>query len=495
MRKLFLCILVIVCNTLITKAQTFERLIEFPDTLAFAHQIMSSQDNHILILSTAYHYVEEPGFPINGYGPHGTVISTLNKQGETLWQSVYPTHVGSASSLPFGNIPTEHFVELYTGEIFLPYSLDVGALVCEENSTTSNVSRKLNGLWVSAESSEIEDTRYFTHEYCANEVILGVFQSVDNTINIVFSDFQNNSHSLIKLRETDETVIRYDYDSLLLDIAIIPIDNELTLCGTKAGKVTFTHIDEEGSISWKQLYADTIFLDPINTFYQTDIGYTSFVGYRNTASSPFPENAKILYFDVTGNFIEGYEIPSLNIQAVIQLADGSYLVAFIPHNRVEVSSSFGIALINQQGEIIRKKYYGGIHDTPVDIDLISEGEFMVVGNHSIPRTGGGLDSAAIFIVKDQIENLATSIKTVPPNPMFSVFPNPTSDVITLSYDFSSFKAPLKYKIFDSKGRLIQSNTVSSIFNPEIDVDYLTTGLYFLTVSNNEYQVSTKFLKQ
>ena len=72
---------------------------------------------------------------------------------------------------------------------------------------------------------------------------------------------------------------------------------------------------------------------------------------------------------------------------------------------------------------------------------------------------------------------------------FTMFPNPTSDVLR----FNSDETIVAYKITDISGKLIQSKAIEV---SEIDVSRLSANMYFLTVTTQSgIKHTEKFIKK
>jgi len=90
---------------------------------------------------------------------------------------------------------------------------------------------------------------------------------------------------------------------------------------------------------------------------------------------------------------------------------------------------------------------------------------------------------------DTVSVLVTSIKA-PEVQSFELFPNPASDVITIS---SSTKI-INLKIYNYYGQLILSRSVNSESFTQ-DISTLVNGVYFIRLETNDSAISKRFIKQ
>ena len=75
--------------------------------------------------------------------------------------------------------------------------------------------------------------------------------------------------------------------------------------------------------------------------------------------------------------------------------------------------------------------------------------------------------------------------------LFSVFPNPTQNIINVKTDSKLIGSI--YSIFDNKGRIVQTGKISSE-NTTIELGHLTSGIYMFSVGENMKQ-SFKVIKE
>ena len=73
---------------------------------------------------------------------------------------------------------------------------------------------------------------------------------------------------------------------------------------------------------------------------------------------------------------------------------------------------------------------------------------------------------------------------------FTVYPNPASDVISVS----SVKSINGVKVVDLNGRIMKQTTYENVSSTSINVSDLASGVYFLNISSDSGSVSKKFMK-
>ena len=96
-------------------------------------------------------------------------------------------------------------------------------------------------------------------------------------------------------------------------------------------------------------------------------------------------------------------------------------------------------------------------------------------------------------VQKAFEIYTLGIKNTELNILLSVFPNPTSDMLTL--DVSNYNSePLSYQLYDMQNRLIHEEGISSN-QTQIDLNDLSAATYFINIFQNDSQIqSFKIIK-
>jgi hypothetical protein len=87
-------------------------------------------------------------------------------------------------------------------------------------------------------------------------------------------------------------------------------------------------------------------------------------------------------------------------------------------------------------------------------------------------------------------------KTTPNANQFGLYPNPFHNFISITSTIS-INHPVKIQIRDLSGRIIYSSIVNIDINNKnnIDLSNLSNGLYLLTISSNDFEITKKIIKQ
>ncbi len=114
---------------------------------------------------------------------------------------------------------------------------------------------------------------------------------------------------------------------------------------------------------------------------------------------------------------------------------------------------------------VEEKTYSGI------IEVISD---AAKGAGTIEVSGAGTNDVSV------IENFATDNITV--------YPNPASTFIILPAKFNYANV----EIFNVSGKLIEKQR---IYNNKINIEHLENGMYIIKIKNNEFNITTNFIRK
>lgn len=88
-------------------------------------------------------------------------------------------------------------------------------------------------------------------------------------------------------------------------------------------------------------------------------------------------------------------------------------------------------------------------------------------------------------------NTATSIKQIEKKLAFTIYPNPTVDLLNIQWDPSLINPNETVQIVDITGRVLKERLVKSIGETAIDISDLSNGVYIVRIGNHQETVVKK----
>ncbi len=161
--------------------------------------------------------------------------------------------------------------------------------------------------------------------------------------------------------------------------------------------------------------------------------------------------------------------------------------------------NLGINQLNSNLELNWRKVFSSSSDSmsyvSFGVTATSDLGAIAFGQVKHLEDNGGWSNANEFIIKFD-ENGTTPTRELPSGiaSLITIFPNPTTDFMTISNDQSR---DLEFKIYDVAGRLISTQQMSAVdANITIGTHSLTAGSYILhTISDDRQIDSYQFIKQ
>lgn len=124
-------------------------------------------------------------------------------------------------------------------------------------------------------------------------------------------------------------------------------------------------------------------------------------------------------------------------------------------------------------------YLQGSPSTPTVVNLTNATTFPSL---SAPPANG-----TVYIFSRNISSIAKDLN----NPAVSVYPNPTSDFLTIT-GLADFKEATAVKVFDLSGKVVLAETLK--MNNNIDLSQLNKGTYFLEITNGRNRIGKNIIK-
>lgn len=195
--------------------------------------------------------------------------------------------------------------------------------------------------------------------------------------------------------------------------------------------------------------------------------------------SPAPKSQNGANFEVQPSATTTYTI-TISDSLTGQIISKNLLVHVAPIPTPTITQQ-GDSLITQFGF----NYQWYINNTPISGATNYFYIPVVNGNYKVKITNANCDSESEFFTVN-----ALSITEQPNN--FTIFPNPTSDQIHISFPTSINDKKVNYHIYDVQGKSITQGTINN--NNYISVQALPTGAYILELHHPNLIQKINFIK-
>ena len=128
--------------------------------------------------------------------------------------------------------------------------------------------------------------------------------------------------------------------------------------------------------------------------------------------------------------------------------------------------------------------------TKIDVSQFGSEEELVFSMSGSDTGQFGLNTPTYFCADNITLKVSSSVKNLGEEIDFSVFPNPTTDILTFDWE----KDQGEIRIVDTQGRILKSRILNRGQNT-IDVSFLKKDSYFLFLKTEEGYLSERFMKQ
>lgn len=125
-------------------------------------------------------------------------------------------------------------------------------------------------------------------------------------------------------------------------------------------------------------------------------------------------------------------------------------------------------------------------------------EIYVMGDMNVSVAVSNIGGCTSYDDVDIFASTAMSTSDGEDGNSFSLYPNPATDQINLSFGLNGSINGATIRITDMQGKIVGIERVARLRNGEthsLNVNNLSQGLYLVTISNSEVRMTTKFSKQ
>lgn len=284
-------------------------------------------------------------------------------------------------------------------------------------------------------------------------------------------------------------------------------DGTIMLLGT--GQSTFNgnmlafHLDENGNELWRKIY-------DYSTDYEvaTQIEYTcgkdgfyllGFVAIQNKLE------AILIRTDLEGNeiWVKNYG-SGTNAElapTMTKTQDNGLLITY--SNNASGSFKSFVVKVDEHGEELCSIEYGeggGTDTRPKSISEKEDGRFLITGSVKSCSTCSTLMYAleTAVVCSDMGEACLTSTSQIPELEFSNIFPNPTTEELTLEYELLT-PTYLSIQLVDVRGQKLQTisayhKAAAGLYQKNLNLDFLDTGVYFLQIQSEEQLKMFKIVK-
>lgn len=278
------------------------------------------------------------------------------------------------------------------------------------------------------------------------------------------------------------------------------------------GDITFNHgisdywivkIDYQGNIEWQKNYGGSSYDRPTDIQLTDDGNYIiSGITYSNDGDITFNNGYSdiwLIKIDTIGTLLWEKSFggsSSDNSNNILKTNDGYIISGRTYSLNGDITGNHGgydswIIKLNLSGDLIWQKTLGGTNDDFANNTILTaDGGYIVSGSTysndgDVTGNHGGSDC---WVVKLSSDNLSTN--TYIENSVFTLYPNPTKEIISLKLDY--FVPTQEITITDILGKNIYKQKLNGL-TTSFNVSSFEKGIYFLNLINGNQKTTQKFI--
>lgn len=176
------------------------------------------------------------------------------------------------------------------------------------------------------------------------------------------------------------------------------------------------------------------------------------------------------------------------VKMVKVTADGGYIISGITRSFGLINPDFWLVKLDQGGNELWKRTHGGInHEHCYATKETADGHFVAVGHTQ--SWGAGMDD--VWFIKVTSQGVLDVPESAAALTYFNVYPNPTTDRFTIESKGQDRNCYLRVTALN--GQLLKNMEIKNLTRETIDLNGLSKGIYFLHVSSESGEQTTKLV--
>lgn len=501
MKHFLLLILVAGLFTPFYAQSLIETLIEIPNREYWPRSLELDAENNIYVLGQENRYnPDRQAYPIYGTAVVGVVVSKLDSATNLFWQQRYPVaYIRFPEGTKTGKDPARELLVEPDGDWYLPYVAGVGLQFCDTTEIKGMDSDFLGMMKGNGDGSLSTDS---VHEamFCERHEICGYFANPNGNGIIVITQEGKGDKQEIRIVALDSMnqrhlIREFESEYKLRNSESVIHDEGILMLGRIGSQLALRKYTVEGDSLYQQIFSnpfsDSVGQYPIQMMMSEDRRIYLLV-QKSKGPNLNQYDSAILELDSAGHILKTFVYEDWNIQKIRSMPNGDILALRNGIYGQADDDRLMISLLSDEGEHLAMHGYGADSIYPVDIKVMPNGRFVILGLR-FEGWRPGLASAKGILLQDEVAALHTVPHIEEPLDPFEIhlFPNPVQNLLHIqsSTDLQDVR------LIDIWGQIIWQSENHLDRDIDIPMQHLASGVYLVEVQTRKGKFQRKIVKQ